>query len=117
MKLVYVAARFTAHTDWERSELVQLARRHGLEIAKAGALPIMPTANSSLFWEQCTEVFWRAGYIELLRRCDAIYLCPGWEASKGCCAEHEMAMHLRMPVFYHGANVIGAIAAWVAEAA
>lgn len=29
--------------------------------------------------------------IEALLECDAIYMCPGWEESKGCMAEHAIA--------------------------
>jgi hypothetical protein len=39
------------------------------------------------------------GDIELLRRCDGIVLCPTWAQSHGACAEREVALEMRMPVF------------------
>jgi hypothetical protein len=99
MKVIYIAAPFSAETEWERSENVQMARRHGLEVARLGAMPLLPTANTSLFWGQCNPGFWYLGTLELLRRCDAIYLCPGWLNSRGCVREWELARKMGLPIF------------------
>lgn len=38
--------------------------------------------------------------IDLLKKCDAIYLCEGWEKSNGCNVELETARELGMEEFY-----------------
>lgn len=36
--------------------------------------------------------------IQILTRCDAVYLCPGWETSKGTLKEIRVAKHYDIPV-------------------
>jgi hypothetical protein len=38
--------------------------------------------------------------IKLLLRCQAIYMSKGWEKSKGCRAEHELAKIYGLDIFY-----------------
>lgn len=38
--------------------------------------------------------------IELLSRCDELWLCPGWENSKGCNIEHDYAQKHNIPIQY-----------------
>ena len=38
------------------------------------------------------------GYLELLRRCDAVYGLEGWEESSGAVSEVNLARELGMPV-------------------
>ena len=43
-----------------------------------------------------------AGTLELMRRCDAVVVIPGWEHSTGTKAEIDEAMRLEIPVFIFG---------------
>lgn len=36
----------------------------------------------------------------LIGECDAIYMCKGWECSKGCNVEHECAVQYGKTIFY-----------------
>lgn len=38
--------------------------------------------------------------IEALLECDAIYLCEGWQNSKGCMAEFEVARIYNKQIFF-----------------
>lgn len=38
--------------------------------------------------------------LELLRRCDVLILCPGWETSAGCRAEKLYAEGHGIPIWY-----------------
>ena len=43
--------------------------------------------------------YWIASTLEVLRRCDAIFLVPGWGGSKGSVGEYEEALRLKIPAF------------------
>ena len=101
--LIYIAGPFTGPTAWDIAENVREAERHGLLVAKAGGMPVIPHANTHLFHGQLTEAFWYAGTMQLLRVCDGIFLCARWRESKGARAEYEEAHRLGLPAFdYQG---------------
>lgn len=81
--LVYCAGRFSAPTREGIEENIKRAVGTALDAVAAGAFP-----------------FWIAGTLELLRRCDAILMVPGWEESSGARGELAEAIELCMPVFY-----------------
>jgi hypothetical protein len=71
-----------------------------LKVAQAGAMPLIPHANTHLFYGQLSEEeFWIPGVQELLRRSDAVFLCPRWHLSQGAIAEHVLAKELGKPIF------------------
>ena len=43
---------------------------------------------------------WLEGDLEMLRRCDAVLVVPGWEKSSGTRAEIAEANACGIPVFY-----------------
>jgi len=99
MQLVYIAGPFRAATAWEIEQNVRRAEELALEVARAGAMPVCPHTNTRFFHGQCTDEFWLAGTLELLRRCDAVVAAYGWERSSGSRAEIETAFKLGTPVF------------------
>jgi len=110
MKVVYVAGPFTAKTAWDIENNIRRAEELGFEVAKAGAMPLIPHANTRWFHGQCTAEFWYEGTLELLRRCDAIILVKDWDTSKGARGEEAEAKRLGLPVFY--ATQIGELHHW-----
>ena len=40
--------------------------------------------------------------LELLKKCDILVICPGWENSKGCKQEVKLAIDNNIPVFLLG---------------
>lgn len=51
------------------------------------------------FDKSLDDTFWLNGTAELLRKCDAIVLIPGWRESKGSMAEHVIAKTRDIPIF------------------
>jgi len=99
MKVVYVAGRFRGENAWEVAENVRAAERVGFEVAEAGYVPLIPHANTAHFDGTLTDDFWIEATAELLRRCDALVLVPGWQSSTGAKGEIELAHELGIPVF------------------
>lgn len=91
--LVFIAGPFRGPVAWDVAENVRWAERYGLEVAKLGAMPVIPQANSQHFYGQLSEEdFWLPGYQRLLDVCDAMVLIRRWEFSQGARAE-KFRMH------------------------
>lgn len=100
MKVVYIAGKFRGPTPWDVAENVRNAERYALAVAKLGAMPLCPHSNTQHFDGQCTEHFWLDGTLELLKRCDAMVVVPGWGKSQGTIGEIEYCRWVGKPVFY-----------------
>lgn len=111
--LVYVAAPFSPTEvqktiDPERAEYwvlhnKQSASALGLEVAKLGAMPIVPhtaTGGRSELESVQDYHFWIEGTAELLFFCGAILMAKNWVDSKGAVSEHGKAAAWCIPIFY-----------------
>ena len=99
---MYVAGALFAENAWEITKNIHRAAAVGFEVAKLGASPIIPHTNTgSVFMGTLFTAFWYEATLELLRRCDAVILVPGWESSKGVAAEIQEADRLHLPVFHN----------------
>lgn len=102
MPVAYVAGSYRAASRAGVELNIQVARRVGLLAALKGWSPIIPHANTGHLDELCSlsETFWLDATMELMRRCDAVVLCPGWQHSSGTLAEIAEAQRLGITVFY-----------------
>jgi hypothetical protein len=103
MKLMYVAGAYTGKTKEEVDLNIECAKKVGQVVVRKGWYPAIPHANTAGFDRTVSEVtyqFWIDGTLELMRRCDAVIMCPGWESSNGARGEHEEARRLKMPIYY-----------------
>ncbi len=107
MKVVYVAGPYRALTPWQVECNVREVERWGLEIAKLGAMPLMPHANTRFFNGLLTSEFWLEGTLELLKRCDAGFFIPGWRASSGSCTEWDWCDRSGKHRFEHLEDLLG----------
>lgn len=101
--LVYCAGKYRSKTgDWEEVAYnVQAAEELAAILLGAGYEVFCPHSMTH-GWERYEYLndddFLRNG-IELLRRCDAVILLPGWEDSDGTLAEIACADANHIPVF------------------
>ncbi|MBW2596976.1 MAG: DUF4406 domain-containing protein [Deltaproteobacteria bacterium] len=97
--MIYVAGYFSNNPMHGTANACAEAER----LLEAGWLPVIPHIN--IIWDMLapkTPDFWYRYDIALLRRCDALYVCPGVlsEHSKGVNEEIIEARECDMPVFY-----------------
>jgi hypothetical protein len=111
VKAIYLAGPYRAPTAWAIEKNVRLAEEWGLQVAELGLLPVIPHTMFRYYHGQATDQFWLAATLELLSRCDAILMLPGWSSSEGSRGEYALAGQLRMPVF----EDFGKLRAWAPE--
>lgn len=99
MKVVYLAGPYRAATPRKIVENIRYAEMWALTLWKLGAAVLCPHLNTALFDGECPDSVWLEGDLEMLRRCDAVCLLPGWEGSSGTRAEAIEAQKRGIPVF------------------
>lgn len=103
-KLVYIAGPYTGVDLKAVDNNIQLSRSAAVELARNGIGFISPCLNSAHFESMLGAddpgyEFWIRMTMEMLKRCDAIFMVPGWETSRGARAEFAWASANGMPVF------------------
>lgn len=99
VKVVYIAGRYRGPTAWDVDQNITAAKAVAARVWAAGFVALCPHTNSAHMEGAATNEQFLAGTLELLRRCDAVVLVPGWESSRGTLAEVAEANRLGLPVF------------------
>lgn len=102
IKLVFIAGPYRATTRFGTETNIHNAEVLAIEVAKLGAYPICPHANTRAYFEDLqNDEFWLQATQETLSRCDAVIFVSGWKQSTGATAEYELAKRIGMPTFLH----------------
>lgn len=110
-KIIYVAGPFRGSNSWHVENNIRSAEYATYELAKQGFTVICPHTMYRHFDGTLTEEYWLKATLEIMTRCDAIYVCseeesvdgmPEWQTSVGTIGEVEMAKRLEIPVFFKG---------------
>ncbi len=107
MKIVYIAGPFRADSAWSIEKNIRRAEALSLEIWRLGAACICPHTNSRFFQGAAPDDVWLRGYLEILKRCDALLTARKWDESDGALAEVEFARARGIPVFHFLEDVEG----------
>ena len=114
-KICYVAGPYTAPDSLQIESNILEAKFAVREVIDAGMIPLAPTLCTARFdWympDVCAE-WWYGATLELLKRCDAIWLFGHWEKSVGAKLEVKYAFEHGMPIYEHGKQLDGP--AWAA---
>lgn len=100
--LIYVAGPYRAATREAIASNIEAARLVGISAAERGWFPVIPHANTAhmeLDLPELGDDFWLRGTMEMMERCDAVVLVPGWENSAGTKGEMARADARRIPIF------------------
>ena len=103
MKMIYVAGPFRSksvpYNHYEQEQNIRRAEEIANRIWCMGAVGVCPHSMTRYWQGSAPDQLWLDGDLEILKRCDAIYLCPGWEGSSGTLAEKAQAEQDGQPVF------------------
>jgi hypothetical protein len=100
MKLVYIAGPYRSATPWGVLQNINAAAEVAARVHRAGMFAVCPHLNSAHMEGVADDAHFLAGTLEMMRRCDAVILVPGWERSAGSRAEVNEAINLGLPVLY-----------------
>ncbi len=99
--LVYVAGPYRASNAWEVEQNVRAAEAHSLKVWEAGGVPVCPHTMTRYFDGALPDDTFLNGLIELMLRCDLVYVLPGWRKSEGTKAEIAEADQALIPVLFN----------------
>ncbi len=95
MKVAYVAGPYR-NSPVGKERAIRFAKTLWSE----GYAVICPHANSLDFESDIPhDDIFLDGYLEILSRCDAIFVLPGWERSEGTLAEIDLAEELGLEIW------------------
>jgi hypothetical protein len=104
MKVIYIAGPYRAKTPWGVEKNIHKAMDLAAQLVERchalGAYPQVPHANTAHFDGLAPDDYYLEGTLETMRRCDALLMIPGWEASSGARNEVREAKRLGLPIFY-----------------
>jgi hypothetical protein len=64
-----------------------------------GLIPLCPHTMYRFFQFELPDEYWLNATLNLLDRCDSIFMIPNWEGSEGAKVEYEFAVQKGIPVF------------------
>lgn len=108
--IIYIAGAYRAKNGRTVAENIEVARKASVEVWRSGHIALCPHLNSAHFEDYLgkdyTDKMLLDGTMDLLRRCDAILMLPGYEDSEGAIAELRYAKSQDMPIYsYEGRDV------------
>jgi hypothetical protein len=100
MNIVFISGPYRAETKAGVGQNIKRAREAALRLWGADTAVICPHLNTAFFDGVQPDIVWLQGDLEILARCDAIYMLKGWKTSFGSVAEHQLATDLELEVMY-----------------
>ncbi len=102
MKVIYVAGPYRSTGEWELEKFIRHAEEAALKLWLEGWAVICPHKNTAHFGgaNGIPDSTWLNGDLEILKRCDAIYMLNTWEKSIGAKTELTLAKSYGLEVYY-----------------
>lgn len=105
-KVIYVSGPMRAPTFWDVQQNCMHLKEVGFKLIKEGWNAIVPI----WFGYFLTEEDWRnieyfedlivGSDCEVVKRCNAIYMCKGWKNSRGAMKELKIAKEMGLEIYY-----------------
>lgn len=100
MKIYYIGGLYRAKTPRKILENIRHAETYAIEVWKTGNAALCPHLNTRLMDGICSDEIFLNGDIELLKRCDAMIVIPGWEKSVGTINELKKAYNALIEILF-----------------
>jgi hypothetical protein len=116
MRIVYIAGRYSGNTLDEVARNIDEARTVALMLAER-RIPFLCTILQTAHFDSLLAEsdpgygYWIQCSLEVVKRCDAVFLVPNWQQSNGARKEVEYARAYGIPAF----EDIDALTAWSAR--
>lgn len=96
--IIYVSGKYSGDIDAN----IQKAREASIKLWELGYTVFCPHLNTFHFEKDCKCFYedYINGDIEILRRCNAVFMLDGWKDSLGAVKEHKFALVWGIPAFY-----------------
>jgi len=97
--VVYISGKYSGDVEAN----ISVAREKAIQLWDAGYVALCPHLNTAHFNENgpCTYDDFIEGDLQLLSRCDVIYMLEGWDESKGAKIERDFAMMNGIHICYN----------------
>ena len=83
MKVIFISGPYRAKTYMGIHRNIEEARKAAIQLWQQGWAVICPHMNTAHFDGACPDQVWLNGALEILHRCDAVYVLKKWETSEG----------------------------------
>ena len=95
--LVYTAGKYRGDVD----KNIDDARKVAIDLWEMGYVVICPHLNTDHFENDCKVIddVYLKGDLEIILRCDAMVMIPGWRDSSDACAEYDFALRHDIPIY------------------
>jgi len=98
MKIAMISGKYRGQSQWEVASNIEYARQAAGRLCRRGIFPITPHLNTAYFESLQPDDFWLKGYLEILRRCDMVYVLANYRTSSGALAELAEAKRLGLEI-------------------
>ena len=112
-KVVYTAGPYRAKTEEQVGWNVERALWWAEAVWRLGAAAICPHTNTYKMDMAVEPEEFVERDLEIVRRCDAVLMLPGWEKSSGAQRERDAATEAGLPIFYW--SDLSALEGWINE--
>jgi len=102
MRVIYIAGPYRAETKAGIAHNIKHAREAAVKMWQEGYAVFCPHMNTAWFDGVVPDVTFLLGDIEILSRCDAIYLLKGFDKSVGARREYAVARKLKLEIIFEG---------------
>jgi len=108
VKIIYVAGPYRNPSEHMVLKNIMAARDKALFVWRNGGVAICPHLNTFFMGGafELPDKTWLDGDLEIIRRCDAIWMIPGWEGSGPSKREEEEAKLYGLKRLYSEQQVI-----------